>query len=280
MFDLTTSQLSQMKSLLIPSLAALSLPAQAANVIHYWDFEGTGGTELNDRVGSQNGTAVGTPVIGTVYGSAYAGSGNSLSQTRGSLGNYITVGSSGDFDFGTDDFAISFWYYDDQAGDGDNRQMRVLDSLNGTTTGISLGTNTSGLTCRFDDAGGGVVNATPAFLPTNTWVHVSINVDRTNDLMTIYRNGTSYHTESLASLNFGIAATQPMEIGVINGGDSTGNADVQSGALDDLAFYTGTLSTAQISGLAGGTLTPDQIPEPSSLLLLGFGGLGMLRRKR
>lgn len=254
--------------------AGLLTSAHGANVVNYWDFDG-----LTDKVGSMDGVAVGTPVLATTYGNAYAGSGNSLSQTAGSFSNFVRAGGVGDFDFGTSDFAISYWYYDDQAGDGDNRQMRVLDSLAGTTTGISLGTNTNTLTYRFDDSTGtNSVNSQPAFLASDQWLHVTVNMDRTNDLMSIYVNGGSpYHTESIASLTTDIYATQAMEIGVINGGTAAGH--VQSGALDDLAFYDGTLSAGEITGLANGTLTPDQIPEPSLLLLLGLGTLGLRRRR-
>ena len=54
-----------------------------------------------------------------------------------------------------------------------------------------------------------------------------------------------------------------------------------TGLVDDIALFAGVVSEEDIAAIAGGTLSPAAfIPEPSSLALLGLGGLLVARRRR
>ena len=108
-------------------------------------------------------------------------------------------------------------------------------------------------------------------MPTNAWVHVAVNVDRVNALVEIYFDGVSQGTVPLLSTSgASIYPTQDLQIGVINGGSNAGGA--QQSGLDDLAFYDGLLSAADVTGLASGALSPlNFLPGPGTQFCPGDG---------
>lgn len=278
--------------------SALTIQLQAASVINYWNFDTLSAGAPVDVVGGVPTSNVLSPDISThaSYGEAYAGAGQSLNTTLGGGGNYVSAdvhdGSgtlSSDataMDFGTSDFSFSYWSFDASNLDGDVRGPRVFDSLSGTTTGIQLGSNASGVfNYRTDDTSTQVLSNSTLTTVNQTdgrWVHIAVNMDRTANLGEIYFDNVSQGTFGIGALTGDIYPTQDMQIGVINNGNALGAA--QQSGLDDLAFYTGLLSANDRTGLAAGTLTPDQIgaiPEPSSALLVLLGlAASTLRRRR
>ncbi|MGI9429256.1 MAG: LamG-like jellyroll fold domain-containing protein, partial [Bythopirellula sp.] len=121
-----------------------------------------------------------------------------------------------------------------------------------------------------DDAGNDVIsNTTGAPFDAITqaddvWTHVAVNVLRSTNVAELFFNGASQGTYDISALTGNIAATQDMQIGVINGGAALGAA--QASGLDDLAFYSGTLTSQEITDLANATITPaDFLPKPLSL---------------
>ena len=281
-------------------LLALGLEsANAATTIHYWDMDTVSAGVPVDVVGglatSVDDFAGANPVIidSTTYGTAYAGGGNVLVSTLGPSGHlladvYDEGGSSPTaMAFGMNDFSFSYWSYDDFAGDGDGRGPRVFDNLLSTNEGIQLGTNLAGLfNYRMDDtAAANVISNAAGNLdtltqPRDAWTHVAVNVARSTNTAEVFFNGASQGTYDISALTADIVPSMDLEIGVINGGANAGAA--QAAGLDDLAFYEGLLSSQDLTGLAGATITPlDLVPEPSATLLLSVGllGLGVLRRK-
>ncbi len=272
-------------ALLIASLSVFPfcLASHGANVLHYWDMSGAGTTDSVGGVATTAGTNL--DVTSSAYGAAPGSGGQYLTTTLGSWGVPMTADihdgtNPTAMNFGTSDFSFSYWSYDD-TNDGDLRGPRIFDSLLGTSTGIQLGTNLTPLyNLRIDDSDGG------AFISNNTlainqpglqWVNITVNVSRSTGEAEIFFGGVSQGTFPVSSTG-DIYPTQDMEIGSVNGGINEGG--LEGAGLDDLAFYDGTLSGAEITGLANGTLTPDQIPEPGSLILLSLGAMGFLRRKR
>ena len=257
------------------ALAAMATTAQAQTVIHYWDFESTA-----EWSGIPT-AAVGTPdlSIHATYGEAYTGSGQSLN-TVFDVQSYL-IGDVHDgtnataMDFATGDFALSYWSYNDTS-DGSTRGPRIFDVLDGTTTGVQLATNASNiynLRVDTDDGGATLSNNTLTTLeqPADNWTHIAVNVDRTVGQLEIFFDGVSQGLVPMSSPSAGgVYATRDMDIGVINT-DGTQN-QVESAGLDDLAFYEGMLSAADIAGLASGTLTPlDFGPEPGTGYCFGDG---------
>ena len=265
-----------------------SLPA--ANVIHYWDFDTqTVGVPV-DTVGGVATSSSGTPDVSqdAIYGEAYAGAGASLNTALNGGGHLLADvydGSAASAMIFTGSFSFSYWSYDASNLDGDVRGPRVFDSLSGTTAGIQLGSNASGIfNYRTDDDGGAFVLSNTTLGTLNqadgVWTHIAVNVDLDGDQAEVFFNGASQGTYDVSSLTGTVQPTQDMQIGVINGGTNAGGA--QQSGLDDLAFYDGTLSNAEISGLASGSMTPDMIvvPEPSSALLVLMGVAFGIRRRR
>ena len=257
------------KLLLVLAGAALTSQAQAQTVLHYWNFESS--TEIVSGIPT---SATGTPdmsVHGT-YGEAYAGAGKSLNIVFGAhtAGGGFLIGDVHDgtgptaMDFGTGDFSFSYWTYNDTS-DGNTKGPRVFDCLDGTSTGLQLGTNATNIyNLRLDTSDGGatISNNTLTTLqqPADAWVHVAVTVDRTAGQLEIFFDAVSQGTVALSAPSAGdIYATRDMDIGYINS-DGTQNQGEAAG-LDDLAFYDGLLDGADIAGLASGTLTP-----------LSFGG--------
>ncbi len=239
--------------------------ASGQSVVHYWDFSST-----TDVVGGAATSAVGTVdlTVHPTYGEAYAGSGATLNTVIGGTGNgsgFLEAAIAGlDLDFGTDSFSFSYWVWDDFASDMDVRGARVFDCLSGTTTGLQLGTNgTNDWNFRVDDDMGAVTifnNVSPFMAPADQWVHVVGVVDRPMSEIRAYVNGALTasipfnNSSNNAPVIGNVFPTQDLQIGAINGGSNTGQAQTQG--LDDLAFYEGVISGADAAALAAGTKTP------------------------
>ena len=253
------------------SMIAVSSSALGQTCEHYWEFSST-----TDQVGGLVTTQVGSPVLGinATYGEAFPGAGPSLNNlvngTAGGGGHLEASLSSGGplaMDFGQDSFSFSYWAWDDFAGDGDARGVRVFDNLLNTEEGIQLGTNLANdWNFRVDDDQGAVhiYNVTFQYqAPRDQWYHVVGVVERASGgggTTTLYVDGAMVmaipfvDTQTGSNMAGNVAPTQDLLIGAINGGSSAGGA--QSQGLDDLAFYRGVLSAADAAGLASGALRP------------------------
>jgi hypothetical protein len=106
------------------------------------------------------------------------------------VGEYLDTPASSDFAFGTGDFTVEFWFYQEVSG------YRVLiDQVYGNL-GISIWINDSRqLVFYYDDsAGGGFGVATTAAVNYNEWNHVALV--RSSGVTRIYANGVSGATYS------------------------------------------------------------------------------------
>ncbi|MDB2576072.1 LamG domain-containing protein, partial [Planctomycetota bacterium] len=263
--------------LLSASMIAVSSSALGQTCEHYWEFSSTA-----DQVGGLVTTQVGSPVLGVnaTYGEAFPGAGPSLnnlvSGTSGGGGHLeasVLSGGASAMDFGQDSFSFSYWAWDDFAGDGDGRGVRVFDNLLNTEEGIQLGTNLANdWNFRVDDDQGAVhiYNVTFQYqAPRDQWYHVVGVVERApagGGTTTLYVDGAMVmaipfvDTQTGSNMAGNVAPTQDLLIGAINGGSNVGGA--QSQGLDDLAFYSGALSAADASGLASGALRPVDFNGP------------------
>ncbi|MEM9347648.1 MAG: LamG domain-containing protein [Planctomycetota bacterium] len=250
--------------------------AYGANVITYYNFDQTS-TPFVDQVGPADVT-FGTGATSNTDSPLGDTLGSSFSSTSGD--SAATQANSPSI--GTDDFSISFWMNlaSSQSGGDANG---ILDMLANTNTGglqvlispsdnIALGVGAAGNSFQ-----NRLSSAALSASNFDTWTHIAITVDRDSATgITYYVNGSVLGTSQDPTAYDGISLvpTKDLDVGSANG------VFVTNGLLDDLAIYTGVLTSQEVSGLAAGTLSPSQIPEPGSLALLGLGGLLVARRRR
>lgn len=267
-----------MKNPLILACALVpgSLAAQSAVTLHYWDMDALDSdtsTVPVDLAGGAEGTAGGNLVLeDSAYGSSPAG-GNYLATDRNVTGipfevklldNDTILG----MEFGDQSFSFSYWVYNDTTDDtdGDVRRVRVFDCLNGTDVGIQMGSNLEGtFNFRIDDDEGTEVisnNQAPPFSnlehPDDKWVHIALTVNREANEVEVFFDGASQGTYEPFLIG-NIVPGQDLQIGCINGGAN--GSGIQTGAIDDLAFYSGVLSSRQINDLVAGGV-PTEVAPP------------------
>lgn len=264
--------------ILLAALGSASA-AKAQTALHYWNF-----TTPDDVIGGLATTEVGAPDLSLhpIYGEAYPGAGASLNNVVGgtSMGGGHLSADTHDgvaataLDFGTSNFAVSYWSY--SAADGDPTRPMIFDFLAGDNNptaqvGMHVAAGPGGNhIIRFDDdLDTTAVELAPTLQANNTWTQVCINVDRGNGAVSLFFDGVSVNTFSIAALTGNLFATQDLLIGAINSGAVP--AWAQQGGLDDLAFYDGLLGSSDIAGLAAGTLTPPDIAPLDPNFCFGDG---------
>ena len=266
--------------LLVPGLlvaCTLAIPAtQAAQIVHYWDFEGS----YEDKVGAADGTA------GSLVTSATGYDGGTAADFVGEVATGFTADAYVDLDStqlvspGTGAFSMSYWFK--IADDNSTTARGIFDfSGNGGDGPQSLYIGTSGnLAFRIDGTLGGQAALVPVS-EDDQWHFVVATYDPTVGIQ-LHLDGYGVDA-STTTTDFGdVAFDADSYLGAFNVNDTL-TARGLDGGLDDVAVYSGVLSAAQIQGLFEGSLSPTQVvPEPSSVvvLLLGATSLFLSRRCR
>jgi hypothetical protein len=132
-------------------------------------------------------SAFGPFLTSSVYG---AGANGASAYFVNEVGEYLDTPVSSDFAFGTGDFTVEFWFYQEVSG------YRVLIDQVYANLGISIWINDSRqLTFYYDSsAGGGLGVAITAAINYNEWNHVALV--RSSGVTRIYANGVSGATYS------------------------------------------------------------------------------------
>ncbi|MHC4555872.1 MAG: LamG domain-containing protein [Planctomycetota bacterium] len=242
----------------------------SADLVGYWELDGDGTDSSSyGNHGTINGNVAPTADrFGNPSGAmSFAGGG----------GDNINVGDPPEFNI-TGAMTITAWVYLDSTSDVHGRRnSRILGKMDGGgqrawSTGIEK--NISGVplpgTIQVSSNGSDVIGLhDDSSLPLDQWVHYA----------GVYTPGTSlevYLDGDLSDIRTdGIPASQYSSNGhsVLIGNRPAAGDCGWYGALDEVRIYNEALTEAQIE-------TVMAIPEPATMLMLGLGGLALIRRKR
>ena len=216
------------------STTTTTVPSSTAGLVAWYPLDGDGndasgnGHHLNDGHAS--------------YGANRAGNEGTACDFNATRGDYLTALDSTDFDFGTGDFAVAFWFYARANSDAPlvncySSGLWGWDIRLDTTLKVYLGGNPTMLT----DTG-----VTPTL---NAWHHLALVRDAT--MVYVFLDGVKtpvgVDTDSVDS-------TSTLNLGIFPG--YAGHTTVD-GKLDDVRIYSRALSETEITGFfqaAGATL--------------------------
>ena len=265
-------------------MASLSVSVNAG-LVHRYDFE----TDASDSVGSADGTIYGSAAI-VDGGINSGGSGISGTLSGGLPSNGVGLDPSA-VDGITGAFTIECWYTT-AFGGGYTTAFSFSD---GTTSNYVLGTPARGNAPYASTVsaigGGGPANEQQAagrWSDTNELYHMLATFDGTT--LTYYQNASTdfdgFNTANTLSASIevpGLNLSSLTQIGVNGGAPWPDNS--MNGSVWDFRIYDNAVSESQVSALY--TLGSDAsnaditaaVPEPTTMALLGLGGM-FLRRRR
>ncbi|MEI7426123.1 MAG: LamG domain-containing protein [Candidatus Moraniibacteriota bacterium] len=180
--QLTTSNSTSIKTEGTSSMKVEQGKSQCdGNTVALWHLDETGGTGayLKDSCGTNNGTPTGTSVVDGINNKARSFNGSS---------DYVTVPDSDNFNFGTGDFSIDFWFNPTvDTGMMDIINMAAASSyspfriLRNTTTGYLS------WYCANTTPTWGAYQDSTLVAPLNQWTHIALV--RSSGIVILYANG-------------------------------------------------------------------------------------------
>ena len=248
----------------------------AAQVQHFWNFEGG----FDDQVGTADGSVTGTTSVGSIVG-ADGGTAGAFRSTVTGPDDWVDVPVSDLYNPGTGAFSMSYWI---QLGEDMSTNPRGIFDFGGNggdgPQSLYIG-NSGNLAFRIDGTSGGAAALVP--LPEDGAWHCVVGTYEPG-------RGIEVHIDG-----FGVDGSVPGDFGdvVHNFGANPGDAYIGSfnftgtsqekganGGVDDVALYSGVLSDAQIQGVCDGSLSPLQVPEPGTGLPLACLAWALSFRRR
>ena len=243
----------------------------SADLIGYWPLNG----DATDASGNNNNGTI----VGSVPATAdrFSDPSGAMQFSGAAWTSYINVGNSPVFNL-SGAMTITAWVYLDGTSVNYNRRnSRILakmgasgsrawssgieQTISGVTTPATLQVAPSGTTVKSlsDDAS----------LPLSQWVHFA-GVYTPGASMQIYLNGelAVINTVDIPASQFS-DTSKPVYIGARPDDGASG----WYGALDEVRLYNEAMNESQIEGIMA-------LPEPATMLMLGLGGLALIRRRR
>ena len=254
--------------------------APAASLVIYLPLDGNleaGGATTVD--GTAIGTNAATPTyVAGKFGQA-AGFANTNANTTTPNDWAVSLGNQDALYTG--DFSVSFWvrWTGTANASVDKAILGNSNWASGNNTGwliSSLGASREG---KLKTDTGTRQNEGIAWKDGN-WNLINLVVNNTDNLGYWYLNGTLLNP---AGDNFG-SGTFGAGLNTLIGGSGNGTYSANTTQIDDVAFFSGQLSSWHVSNLwndgDGRTANQFMIPEPGSALLGLFGVLVLVRRRR
>jgi hypothetical protein len=239
--------------------------------IAYWSFDEPSGQAI-DTIGGHNGTLVGS--VTRVPG--IAGSAISLSQSTGEP-EYVTMGDV--LALGGMDYSISVWI---NTTDTSDDTMLVSKHYATIVSGYILAINMSSSYGAPDKAW--FYNEWTGWSPTSnttvtdgSWHHI-VGVHDEGGNVSIYVDGAMEDSDTDHGLG-----DPPSGTPLIFGGCWDGSTVIEhyNGLIDDVQIYNNALTGDEVRYLYANPGKTIVVPEPSTMLLLGLGLMGVagIRRK-
>ena len=183
---------------------------------------------------------------GTVSGTTFVADGNKRHALFDGSNDTINLGDKAEFEVNASDSrTFSLWFKLDSSAASSWMHLLTKRNVSSNNTGWALYKNS---TNKLDFAllsGGTAVGAvtTNSAVSNNTWYHVAVTIDRENDIMKIYLDGTlQTTTQSLTSVG-SVASTNPLYMAW---GDNIAHFH---GVMDDFRVWTRALAASEISSL-------------------------------
>lgn len=193
----------------------------------------------------------------------------------GGSGDNINVGQPAALNL-TGAMTITAWLYLDSTSPvHDSRSARILARMGGTRA-WSTGTEKNPVdgvsypaTMQISSNGSDIVGVYEPTLPLDQWVHYA-GVYTPGTSLEIYLNGdpVGINTTDIPASQF---SNNGRDVLIGNRPDSSDCG--WYGSLDEVRIYSDALSETEIEAVMA-------IPEPATMLMLGLGGLALMRRKR
>lgn len=256
---LSTDQIAWLASNSVRAVAApppVEIPPIPADAWFFDEGAGGAGTITKPRWGNNPGTLYSN--VGWTTNTPFVYEGNSALWFDGTIDNRVNFGSH---TFGTQG-SISIWAY---------RLPGAQYLFDASPGGRTLLYSTFAL--YMNDV---YIGNIPNLLTDNQWTHLVITWDSSlpTEKEKIYKNGQLF-----ATFNTALSAKTPAMLWL---GNRYSNNERWYGGIDEYALWHQVLTPEQVAWLFRYSLR--ELPEPSTLVLLGLGGLGLaggaVRRKR